>query len=119
MTIEEMKSRIKEIDRILDDESTTDEVYNSLEEEARHLTYEIGIAERKHRAASVKDINPNEWLSSFLASFGSKSVTKTITSKQYDIFRNVNNGRSFKCNGLRYDFQKIRDGYGLLVIKKL
>lgn len=119
MTIVEMKSRIKEIDRILDDESTTDEVYNSLEEEARHLTYEIGISERIQESASVKDINPNEWLSSFFASFGRKSATKTITSKQYDVFRNVNNGRPFKCNGLRYDFQKNRDGYGLLVITKL
>ena len=119
MTIEEMKSRIKEIDRILDYESTTDEVYNSLEEEARHLTYEIGISEKMQESDSVKDINPNDWLSSFLASFGIMSVTKTITSKQYDVFRRVNNGRPFKCNGLRYDFVKNRDEYGSLVIKKI
>ena len=118
MTIEEMKSRIKEIDRILDYESTTDEVYNSLEEEARHLTYEIGISEKMQESDSVKDINPNDWLSSFLASFGIMSVTKTITSKQYDVFRRVNNGRPFKCNGLRYDFVKNRE-YGSLVIKKI
>ena len=119
MTIEEMKSRIKEIDRILDDESTTDDVYDALEKEARHLTHEIGIAEVKQESASVKDINPNDWLSSFLASFGNKSLTITITSKQYDVFRRANNGRPFKCNGLRYDFVKNRDGYGSLVIKKI
>ena len=119
MTIEEMKSRIKEIDMILDDESTTDDVYDALENEARHLTYEIGISERNQESASVKDINPNDWLSSFLASFGNKSLTRPISSKQYDVFRRVNNGRPFKCNGLRYDFVKNRDGYGSLVIKKI
>lgn len=79
----------------------------------------LGKIESKQRMESVKDINPNEWLSSFLSSFGFDSITRTITSKQYDVFRNINNGRPFKCNGYRYDISKNRDGLGSLVITKL
>lgn len=119
MKIEEMKSRIAEIDMILDDESITDDMFDALEKEARQLVNELGKIESKQRMESVKDINPSEWLSSFLSSFGFDSITRTITSKQYDVFRNINNGRPFKCNGYRYDIIKNRDGLGSLVITKL
>lgn len=104
---------------ILDDESITDDMFDALEKEARQLVNELGKIESKQRMESVKDINPSEWLSSFLSSFGFDSITRTITSKQYDVFRNINNGRTFKCNGYRYDIRKNRDGFGSLVITKL
>jgi hypothetical protein len=114
-----MKSRITEIDRLLDDESISDDMFDALENEARLITYEIGVIESKKRIESVKDINPSEWLSSFLSSFGFNPITRTITSKQYEVFRNINNGKPFKYNGLRYDVGKGRNNFGTLIISNL
>ena len=101
--IEQMKNRIREIDSILDDEAIDDDEFQNLENEARVLQAEIGQIEQKIIFNNVKEIKPNDWIINFLHSFGAVSIDRVISSRQYEIFRKINNGEPFKYNGLRYD----------------
>ena len=116
MTIEEMKARIAEIDKLLDND-ITDEEFEKLEEEAQLLTSEIGRLEAARRFKSVKNlVRVSEWESSFLSSFD--CGTRKVTNKQAEIFKRFNNGKPFIYNGRRFDCQgpNYRAGFSGLVV---
>ena len=116
MTIEEMKARIAEIDKLLDSD-VTDAEFDKLEEEARVLMNEIGRIEASMRVRSVKSLlRVSEWESSFLSSFS--FGTRKITNKQAEIFKRFNNGKPFIYDGRRFDCQgpNYRAGFSALVV---
>lgn len=113
---ETVKNRIAEIERLLDDESTTDEEFDALMLESQRLTALLGKLESSIRLNDAKEISPNEWTVNFLKSFGTTSVTRVISVKQYDVFKRINNGRPFRYNGLRYDISKGSNNFGTLIV---
>ena len=116
MTIEEMKARITEIDKLLDSDITNEE-FDKLEEEARALMSEIGRMEAAMRLRSAKAIvRVSEWEASFLSSFS--CGTRKITNKQAEIFKKFNNSKPFIYNGRRFDCQGLnyRAGFSTLVV---
>ena len=116
MTIEEMKARITEIDKLLDNDITDDE-FDKLEKEAQLLTSEIGRMEAARRFISVKNlIRVSEWEASFLSSFD--CGTRKVTNKQAEIFKRFNSGKPFIYNGRRFDCSgsNYRAGFGTLVV---
>ena len=116
MTIEEMKSRIAEIDKLLDSD-ITDAEFDKLEEEARVLTNEIGMMEKAMRLRSVKSLLcVSDWEASFLNSFS--CGTRRVTNKQAEIFRRFNNGKPFIYNKRRFDCAgpNYRAGFSGLVV---
>ena len=114
-----IKHRISEIECLLDDESTTDDEFDDLMWESQRQTALLGELECSIRLNDIKEISPDEWMVNFLKSFGTASVTRVISVKQYDIFKRINNGKPFKYNGLRYDIGKGRNNFGTLIISKL
>lgn len=101
MTIEEMKVRIAEIDKLLDNDITNEE-FDKLEEEARMLMSEIGRMEAAMQFKSAKALlRVSEWEASFLSSFD--CGTRKVTNKQAEIFKRFNNGKPFVYNGRRFD----------------
>lgn len=120
MTIEEMKSRINEIDKRLDDEALTDTEFNRLEEEAQALTVEIGRAEAAMQFRAAKTLTRvSDWSASFLNSFD--CGTRNITNKQAEIIKRFNNGKPFIYGGRRYDCTggNYRAGFGTLIITNI
>ena len=116
MTIEEMKARIAEIDKLLDSDITEAE-FDKLEEEARVLTNEIGMMEKAMQFRSVKTLlRVSDWEVSFLNSFS--CGTRKVTNKQAEIFKRFNNGKPFIYNGRRFDCQgpNYRTGFSALVV---
>ena len=116
MTIEEMKARIAEIDKLLDND-ITDEEFDKLEEEAKLLTSEIGRTESAMRLRSVKNLlRVSDWEDSFLSSFS--CGTRKINNKQAEIFMRFNNGKPFIYNERRFDCPgpNYRAGFGTLVV---
>ena len=116
MTIEEMKSRITEIDKLLDDNITDDE-FDKLEEEARVLMSEIGRMEAAMRLRSAKNlVRVSDWEASFLSSFS--FGTRKITNKQAEIFKKFNNSKPFIYNERRFDCPgpNYRAGFSTLVV---
>ena len=116
MTIEEMKARIAEIDKLLDDD-LTDSEFDKLEKEAQLLTSEIGKMEAAMRFRSAKTLlRVSDWEASFLNSFS--CGTRKITNKQAEIFKRFNNGKPFIYNGRRFDCQgpNYRTGFSCLVV---
>ena len=116
MTIEKMKSRIAEIDELLDNDITNDE-FDKLEKEAQLLTSEIGRMEAAMRLRSVKTlVRVSEWEASFLSSFS--RGTRKITNKQAEIFKRFNSGKPFIYNGRRYECAgpDYRAGFSTLVV---
>ena len=116
MTIEEMKSRIAEIDKLLDND-ITDAEFDKLEKEARVLTSEIGRMEAAMRFKSVKNLaRVSDWESSFLNSF--YCGTRKVTNKQAEIFKRFNNGKPFIYDGRRFDCAgaNYRAGFSGLVV---
>ena len=116
MTIEEMKSRIAEIDKLLDNDITNDE-FDKLENEARALMNEIGRMEAAMRLRSAKNlVRVSDWEASFLSSFS--CGTRKVTNKQAEIFKRFNNGKPFIYNGRRFDCAgaNYRVGFSTLVV---
>ena len=116
MTIEEMKARITEIDKLLDND-ITDAEFDKLEKEAQMLTSEIGRLEAARRFISVKTLlHVSEWEASFLSSFS--CGTRKVTNKQAEIFKRFNNGKPFIYNGRRFDCAgpNYRTGFSTLVL---
>ena len=116
MTIEEMKARITEIDKLLDSDITNEE-FDKLEEEARALMSEIGRMEAAMRFRSVKNlVRVSDWEASFLSSFS--CGTRKVTNKQAEIFKRFNNGKPFIYNGRRYECAgpDYRAGFSTLVV---
>ena len=116
MTIEEMKARIAEIDKLLDDD-ITDAEFDKLEKEAQLLTSEIGRIEAAMQFRSVKTLlHVSEWEASFLSSFS--CGTRKITNKQAEIFKRFNSGKPFIYNGRRFYCQgpNYRTGFSGLVV---
>lgn len=116
MTIEEMKARIAEIDKLLDNDITNAE-FDKLEEEARVLMSEIGRIEAAMRFRSVKSLlRVSDWEASFLNSFS--FGTRKVTNKQAEIFKRFNNGKPFIYNGRRFDCAgpDYRAGFSTLVV---
>ena len=116
MTIEKMKARIAEIDKLLDND-ITDAEFDKLEKEAQLLTSEIGRMEAARRFISVKNIvRVSDWEASFLSSFS--CGTRKITNKQAEIFKRFNNGKPFIYNGRRFYCQgpNYRTGFSGLVV---
>ena len=124
MTIEEMKvkaeamkAEIARIDKLLDDESLTDEEYNCLEKKAANLTFEHGMLQKNINTLSVKNlVRVSEWEASFLSSFD--CGTRKVTNKQAEIFKRFNNGKPFIYNGRRFDCHgpNYRTGFSALVV---
>ena len=116
MTIEEMKARISEIDKLLDNDITNAE-FDKLEEEAQMLMREIGKMEAAMQFRSAKNLSRvSDWESSFLSSFS--CGTRKVTNKQAEIFKRFNSGhpfiynkRRFECTGPNY-----RTGFSGLVV---
>ena len=116
MTIEEMKARITEIDKLLDND-ITDAEFDKLEEEAQMLTSEIGRLEAAMQFRSVKTlVCVSDWEASFLSSFS--FGTRKVTNKQAEIFKRFNSGKPFIYNGRRFDCQgpNYRTGFSGLVV---
>ena len=116
MPIEEMKARIAEIDKLMDND-ITDEEFDKLEEEARALMNEIGRMEAAMRFRSAKALaRVSEWEASFLSSFS--CGTRKITNKQAEIFKRFNNSKPFIYNGRRFYCQgpNYRTGFSGLVV---
>ena len=116
MTIEEMKARVAEIDKLLDND-IPDAEFDKLEEEARVLTSEIGRMEAAMRFMSVKILlHVSDWESSFLGSFS--CGTRKITNRQAEIFKRFNNGNPFIYNGRRFECAgpNYRTGFSALVV---
>ena len=116
MTIEEMKARIAEIDKLLDND-IADAEFDKLEEEARVLTSEIGKMEAAMQFRAVKTLlHVSDWEASFLSSFS--CGTRKITNKQAEIFKKFNNSKPFIYNGRRFDCQgpNYRTGFSGLVV---
>ena len=116
MTIEEMKTRIAAIDKLLDSD-ITDAEFDKLEKEAQLLTSEIGRIEAAMRLRSAKAlVSVSDWEASFLSSFS--CGTRKITNKQAEIFKRFNNGKPFIYNGRRFDCAgpNYRTGFSGLVI---
>ena len=124
MTIEEMKAKvesmkaeIERIDKLLDDESLTDEEYDRLEKKVSNLTFEHGMLQKKINTLSVKNlVRVSEWEASFLSSFS--CGTRKVTNKQAEIFKRFNSGKPFIYNGRRFDCQgpNYRTGFSTLVV---
>ena len=116
MTIEEMKARIAEIDKLLDND-ITDAEFDKLEKEARVLMSEIGRMEAAMRFRSVKNlVRVSEWEASFLSSFS--CGTRKVTNKQAEIFKRFNNGKPFIYNGRRFDCSgpNYRAGFSTIIV---
>ena len=116
MTIQEMKARIAEIDKLLDND-ITDAEFDKLEKEARELMSEIGKMEAAMQFKSVKALlRVSEWEDSFLNSFS--CGTRKVTNKQAEIFKRFNNGKPFIYDGRRFDCQgpNYRTGFSTLVV---
>ena len=113
---EAVKNRIAEIERLLDDDSTTDEEFDALMLESQRQTALLGELENSIRLNDAKEISPNEWTVNFLESFGTASVTRVISLKQYNVLKRINNGKPFKYNGLRYDISKGNNNFGTLIV---
>ena len=124
MTIEEMKAKVESmkaeitrIDKLLDDESLTDEEYDRLEKKVSNLFLERGKLQTKINTLSVKALaRVSEWEASFLSSFS--CGTRKITNKQAEIFKRFNSGKPFIYNGRRFDCAgtNYRTGFSGLVI---
>ena len=97
MTIEEMKAKVEfmkaeitRIDKLLDDESLTDEEYDRLEKKVSNLFLERGKLQTKINTLSVKALaRVSDWEASFLSSFS--CGTRKITNKQAEIFKRFKN----------------------------
>ena len=116
MTIEEMKARIAEIDKLLDND-ITDTEFDKLEKEAQMLTSEIGRLEAAMRFSSVKTLSSvSDWEASFLSSF--YCGTRKVTNKQAEIFKRFNSGKPFIYNKRRFDCAgpNYRAGFSTLVV---
>ena len=116
MTIEKMKARIVEIDKLLDSD-ITDAEFDKLEKEARVLMNEIGRMETAMQFRSAKALDRvSDWEASFLSSF--YCGTRKITNKQAEIFKRFNNGKPFIYNGRRFDCAgpDYRAGFSTLVV---
>ena len=116
MTIEEMRTRIAEIDKLLDND-VTDAEFDKLEEEARVLMSEIGKMEAAMQLRSAKKlVRVSDWEASFLSSFS--CGTRKVTNKQAEIFKKFNNSKPFIYNGRRFDCQgpNYRTGFSVLVV---
>ena len=119
MTIEEMKARIAEIDKLLDND-ITDAEFDKLEEEAQALISEIGRMEAAMRFRSVKTLlRVSDWEASFLSSFS--CGTRKITNKQAEIFKRFNNGKPFIYDKRRFDCTgpNYRAGFSGLVVTNI
>lgn len=116
MTIGEMKARIAEIDKLLDND-ITDAEFDKLEKEAQLLTSEIGKMEAAMQFKSVKALlRVSEWEASFLSSFS--CGTRKVTNKQAEIFKRFNNGKPFIYDKRRFDCSgpNYRAGFSTLVV---
>ena len=124
MTIEEMKAKVESmkaeiarIDKLLDDESLTDEEYDRLEKKASNLTFEHGMLQKKINTLSVKNlVRVSDWEASFLGSFS--CGTRKITNKQAEIFKRFNSGKPFLYNVRRFYCLVLnyRAGFSTLVV---
>ena len=124
MTIEEMKAKVEfmkaeiaRIDKLLDDESLSDEEYDRLEKKVSNLFLERGKLQTKINTLSVKNLlRVSEWEASFLSSFS--CGTRKVTNKQAEIFKRFNNGKPFIYNGRRFDCAgaNYRAGFSGLVV---
>ena len=115
--VESMKDEIARIDTLLDDESLTDEEYDSLEKKAYDLNQERGNLQNKINKLSVKTLfRVSDWEASFLGSFS--CGTRKVTNKQAEIFKRFNNGKPFIYNGRRFECagSNYRAGFSGLVV---
>ena len=124
MTIEEMKAKVESmkaeiarIDKLLDDESLSNEEYDALEKKAYDLNQERGNLQNKINKLSIKNlVRVSDWEASFLSSFS--CGTRKVTNKQAEIFKRFNNGKPFIYNGRRFDCAgpDYRAGFSGLVV---
>ena len=115
--VESMKAEIERIDKLLDDESLSNEEYDALEKKAYDLNQERGNLQNKINKLSVKNlVRVSDWEASFLSSF--PCGTRKVTNKQAEIFKRFNNGNPFIYNGRRFDCQgpNYRAGFSGLVV---
>ena len=115
--VESMKAEIERIDKLLDDESLTDEEYDRLEKKVSNLFLERGKLQNKINKLSVKTLlRVSDWEASFLSSFS--CGTRKVTNKQAEIFKRFNNSKPFIYNGRRFDCPgpNYRNGFSALVI---
>ena len=115
--VESMKAEIARIDKLLDDESLSDEEYDRLEKKVSNLFLERGKLQTKINTLSVKTLlRVSDWEASFLSSFS--CGTRRVTNKQAEIFKRFNNGKPFIYNGRRYECAgpDYRAGFSGLVV---
>jgi len=100
--IENLKSKIKELDEKLDNESA--EGIDEMEAEIRKLYASLAQAERVQRFLNLKEAKPSEWEETFLKSF--PLGTRVISKKQAVIFEKIAKGtREFRFGNMHYSFR--------------
>lgn len=124
MTIEEMKAKVESmkaeiarIDKLLDDESLSDEEYDRLEKKVSNLFLERGNLQNKINTLSAKNlVRVSDWEASFLSSFS--CGTRKVTNKQAEIFKRFNSGKPFIYDKRRFDCAgpNYRAGFSGLVV---
>ena len=115
--VESMKAEIARIDKLLDDESLSNEEYDALEKKAYDLNQERGNLQNKINKLSIKNlVRVSDWEASFLSSFS--CGTRKVTNKQAEIFKRFNNGKPFIYNERRFDCPgpNYRTGFSGLVV---
>ena len=127
MTIDEMKAKAAELkaevarlDQLADDDTISDEEFDSLTRKANEIQEECGRLQKKIDFLSVKTlVRVSSWSASFLDSFD--CGTRKVTNKQAEIFRRFNNGKPFIYNGRRYDCPgaNYRAGFSALIVTPL
>ena len=120
MNEEKLRQRLNEIDKILDDESISDDEFDEFEDEARRIEEELGKIECRRCFNNVDELkNVSQWTKDFLGSFD--CGTRTISIRQAQVFEKLNRRKPFKFNGRRFDCSgpNYRIGFGTLVVTKL
>ena len=120
MTIEELKNKIAELDKLMDDESISNEQFDEYGKEIAHLYTEIAKIEAQQELISVRYLNKvSDWGKQFLSSFN--CGTRKVTIKQAQIFQRFNNGKPFIYNEKRFDCElpNYRVGFSCLVVRAI
>lgn len=118
LTVEQLRYKLSNIDKMLDDETLSDDQFNALENEARDLVKQIAQAEKQNKIDSIKRIDVNAWEEKFLKSFPCGTVK--ISNKQAHIFKRISQdqfifaNRIYACMGENY-----KTGFSAVVITKI
>ena len=120
MTIVELKNKINELDKLMDDESINNKQFDEYGRKIARLYAEIAKIEARQELVSVRHLNKvSDWGKQFLSSFG--CGTRKVTIRQAQVFERFNNGKPFIYDGKRFDCESpnYRNGFSCLVVRAI